>query len=202
MNRKMTHMLRRYFERTALGPIAPITHTRAVQNSDTSHYREAAVLIPVHLSGKDSSILLTLRTAHLRSHAGQISFPGGTKELCDTSAIDTALRESEEEIGLAHHEVEVLGRLGSFSMPSGYTVTPVVGLVPNIAQLRACPNEVEKIIHLPLDTALDTKNYKSVPFTRDGITHQVWELYIGSHRVWGATASILYHLASELSNEA
>jgi 8-oxo-dGTP pyrophosphatase MutT (NUDIX family) len=194
--------LRHYFDRQ--GPIepAPLAHMREDQTHNNDRiiaYREAAVLVPVHINPRSSSIVLTLRTAHLSSHAGQVSFPGGTKEESDRNPIETALRESEEEIGLAAGDVEILGKLGSFSMPSGYRITPVVGIIRKANHLRACPHEVAKIIHLPLNIALDPGSYQSVAFSRDGITQQVWELYTDGHRVWGATASILRHLAEELS---
>jgi len=198
----MQGKLRHYFDRQGPADPAPLVHMREDQAHGKDKliaYREAAVLVPVHINPLGSSIVLTLRTAHLSSHAGQVSFPGGTKEDSDRSPIDTALRESEEEIGLTAGDVEILGKLGSFFMPSGYRITPVVGIIRNTNQLQACPHEVAQIIHLPLHIALNPDSYESVAFTRDGITHQVWELYTEEHRVWGATASILRHLAEEMS---
>ncbi len=93
--------------------------------------RKAAVLIPVTRqdSEHESHIILTVRSENLRSHAGQISLPGGTRDAEDSDAIATALRESEEEIGLLSSQVEVIGKLGDMALPSGFHITPIVGLI-------------------------------------------------------------------------
>ena len=93
-----------------------------------SSFRHAAVLIPIACGESSNSIIFTLRTEHLSSHAGQVSFPGGTQDSDDDSIEHTALRECEEEIGLRSESVRIIGRLGNLLMPSGYCVTPVVGL--------------------------------------------------------------------------
>ncbi|MDX1491490.1 MAG: CoA pyrophosphatase [Pseudohongiellaceae bacterium] len=194
--------LREHFERPHDFTPPAISHAPEFDKSalaDTIHYRIASVLVPIYLSAGTSSIVLTLRTAHLNSHAGQISFPGGTREEHDNSAIDTALRETEEEIGIKPKQVEVLGSLGGLRMPSGYHLTPIVGLLNDISQIAPCPREVAEVIHLPLEQALDLSNYRSMPFKRAGFNTRVWEIYIGEHRVWGATATILRHLAEELN---
>ena len=98
---------------------------------DKNSLREAAVLIAITrpTAEIDSHIILTVRSSELKSHAGQISLPGGKRESIDADAVATALRESEEEIGLISSEVEVIGRLGTLTLPSGYLVTPIVGSI-------------------------------------------------------------------------
>ena len=131
----------------------------------------------------------------MKSHAGQVSFPGGTSEEQDRDLTATALRESYEEIGLRAEEVEVLGQLGELVMPSGYRVTPVVGIIENDLDYAANPAEVESIFLAPLSLVLDTQAYKRSIVTYRDIERTVLELQFGHYRIWGATAAILYHLA-------
>lgn len=163
-------------------------------------YHKAAVLIPV-LRAADhpgSQILFTVRTDTLARHAGQVSFPGGRCDPEDQDAIATALRESTEEIGLAADSVEILGQLGDIFLPSGYQVTPVVGLVEPGAELIPSPHEVADIFLAPAELVLNPGNFQRSLYRYAEAEHQVLELYFRKHRIWGATANILFHLGSEL----
>ena len=120
----------------------------------------AAVLIPLVRRPDGLTILLTMRTDHLSSHAGQVSFPGGRSEPFDGSPVATALRETEEEVGLARQHVEVLGCLPDYLTGTGYQVTPVVGLVTPPFELRADPSEVAEIFEVPLAFLMDGLNHQ------------------------------------------
>ena len=111
----------------------PDRMVNAVAENELRQYRSAAVLIPVtRLNAEaESCVILTVRSADLNSHPGQISFPGGTAEKQDKDPVATALRETQEEIGLHPNNVEVIGRISDIALPSGYRVTPVVGIIDN-----------------------------------------------------------------------
>src|SRR6056297_1110083 len=117
--------------------------------------RPAAVLVPLVDRADGLTVLLTERTAHLHAHAGQISFPGGAFEPGDADAVAAALRETEEEVGLAPEQVEVVGRLDTYVTRTGFEVTPVVGLVRPPVLLRPDPFEVADVFEVPLDFILD-----------------------------------------------
>lgn len=166
-----------------------------------STLRRASVLIPVtrHKPDRESMIVLTVRSKNLKSHAGQISLPGGSAEDNDADATATALRESEEEIGLARNKVEVIGRMGEMSLPSGFQITPIVGLIEPDLEFVACPAEVAEIFQAPLSLILNTDSYRSSSMSYDNQTRKILELQYGKFRIWGATAAILYHLAQSVA---
>ena len=179
-------------------PIEPLDQTtKWASKLNLKSFRQAAVLVPVTKTDGfgESSIVLTVRSSNLKSHAGQVSLPGGTSEEQDRDLTATALRESYEEIGLRPEEVEVLGQLGELVMPSGYRVTPVVGIIENDLDYAANPEEVESIFLAPLSLVLDAQAYKRSIVTYRDIERTVLELQFGDYRIWGATAAILYHLA-------
>ena len=99
--------------------------------------------------------MLTVRSKNLNSHPGQISLPGGSQEPDDLDVVATALRESEEEIGLARSNVEVIGRLGDMALPSGFQVTPIIGLIEPGLDFAPCPIEVAEIFHAPLSLLMN-----------------------------------------------
>ncbi|MGC6530354.1 MAG: CoA pyrophosphatase [Candidatus Puniceispirillaceae bacterium] len=165
--------------------------------------RPAAVLIG--LSNDDApSVILTRRSVHLKKHAGQISFPGGRVDDEDADFIATALRESEEEIGLAKQDVTVLGYRPDLFTGTGFRITPVVGKVHLSAEqlaahLTAAPDEVDDILLVPFERLANLSHYSQ--FTRqDGAqTWKSWRIMAGEHVIWGATAAILHDWASALS---
>ncbi len=164
--------------------------------------RKASVLIPVtrHRPGKSSEIVLTVRSENLNSHPGQVSLPGGSEESIDSGVVATALRESEEEIGLAQSNVEVIGRLGDMALPSGFQITPIVGLIEPDLEFVPCPIEVAEIFHAPLSLLMNPDSYNATSMTYDNQARKILELQFKRFRIWGATAAILYHLAQMIEN--
>ena len=156
-------------------------------------YRQASVLVPI-VAGPDLSLLLTRRTSHLSSHAGQISFPGGRAEAADADVVDTALRESTEEIGLAREHVEVIGYLPKYFTVSRYEVTPVVALVHPPFHLAPDPNEVAETFEVPLEFILDPANHQKRSRPWEGRTRYFYAMPNGRHFIWGATAAMLRNL--------
>ena len=176
----------------------------AVYGDDGTEGREAAstaasVLIPLISHPQGLTVLFTQRTTHLRSHSGQVSFPGGRAEPADASAEFTALRETEEEIGLRPSAVEVLGRLPDYRTRTGYRVTPVVGLLTPPVAFRPDPNEVAEIFEVPLVFLLDERNRqrRTREFQGQPVGYYVFEY--GEKVIWGATAGMLVNLHKMLA---
>ena len=117
----------------------------------------------------------------------------------DIDPIATALRESQEEIGLKADQVEIIGSLGVLALPSGFLVKPIVGLIDPGLSYTPQPEEVADIFHMPLDLVLDVSAYKKSQVEFKGVSRTILELQFDDYRVWGATAAILYHLATEIS---
>lgn len=156
----------------------------------------ASVLMPLVQRENGLTMLLTERTAHLTDHAGQVSLPGGRAEPEDASAIDTALRETEEEIGLARRHIEVLGTLPDHFTGTGYRVTPVVGLVHPPFDLQADPFEVEEIFEVPLAFLMDGMNHqvRSIDLPGAGGRRSFYTMPYDRFFIWGATAAMLRNL--------
>lgn len=195
-----------YFSEHAAAEPEPIFHpdksVNAMMAERATPLRRASVLIPItrHTGQRESEIVLTVRSENLNSHAGQISLPGGSEEAADENVVATALRESEEEIGLAQDKVEVIGRLGDMALPSGFQITPIVGLIEPNLRFTPCPIEVAEIFHAPLSLLLDPKAYTSTSMTYDNEARRILEVNFEGFRIWGATAAILYHLAKSVSD--
>lgn len=158
----------------------------------------AAVLIPIVLRETGLTVILTQRTAHLRDHAGQVSFPGGRSEPEDVSPIATALREAEEEIGLDAGQVEALGCLAEYRTGTGFVVTPVVALVTPPLNLKLDDFEVETAFEPPLDFLLDANNFRRQQVMVRGQLREYWAVPWQQHFIWGATAGMLVELRNFL----
>ena len=161
--------------------------------------RPAAVLVPLieHKSGW--AVLLTQRTAHLSAHAGQISFPGGRIEAADADAVAAALRETEEEVGLARANVSVVGRLDTYITGTGFEITPIVGIVAPPYTLTIDPYEVAEAFEVPLSYILDPRNHNRTERESAGRTRVFFVLPYEGRNIWGATAGILVNLAEVLA---
>jgi 8-oxo-dGTP pyrophosphatase MutT (NUDIX family) len=164
--------------------------------------RPAAVLVPLVDRPEGVSVLLTQRTAHLHEHAGQVSFPGGRLEADDPDAIAAALRETEEEIGLARRHVEIVGRLDTYRTRTAFEVTPVVGIVKPPFELVPDRFEVADIFEVPLAYALDARNHERHAKIFQGIERHFWVLPYRDRYIWGATAGMLVNLYEALTGEA
>ena len=154
----------------------------------------AAVLIPVIAHPGGLTVVFTQRTTHLKSHAGQVSFPGGRVEPGDASAEFTALREAQEEIGLSADRVELLARLPDYRTRTGFRVTPVVGLVTPPLELAPDPREVESVFEVPLAFLLDPANRERRTREFQGMTVGYYVFEYQDRVIWGATAGMLVNL--------
>ena len=154
----------------------------------------AAVLVPIVVRPSGLTVLLTQRTAHLRDHAGQISFPGGRCESADASPVATALRESHEEVGILSAQVEVLASLPDYFTATGFRITPVVGLVTPPLNLQLDDFEVAEVFEPPLEFLLDPANYRQHPIEWQGAVHHYWAVPWQGRFIWGATAGVLVNM--------
>lgn len=159
--------------------------------------RPAAVLMGLR-EGVQPRLVLTVRTDRLQSHAGQVAFPGGGTDPGDADALATALRESEEEIGLDRALVTPLGYLDCFETISGYCITPVVARIAADARLRAAPAEVAEVFEVPLAFFLEPANLRRYVMEYRGHRREMVEFVHGGHRIWGATAAILLNLLTRM----
>jgi 8-oxo-dGTP pyrophosphatase MutT (NUDIX family) len=154
----------------------------------------AAVLVPLVERDSGLTVLLTQRSATLKDHAGQVSFPGGRIEPEDRDAWHAALREAHEEIGLAPELVEFAGYLPDHLVISGFRVTPVVGFVNPSYQLQIAAEEVHDVFEVPLDFILDAANHSSRRRKVGELTIEVHDIPYGDRNIWGATAGMLMTL--------
>lgn len=159
-------------------------------------FREAAVLIPVVARQPEASVILTLRTPHLPAHAGQIAFPGGKVEPEDATPTAAALREAEEEIGLAADMVEPIGYLEPYLTRTGFRIIPVLGRVDPGYRLTINPNEVVEAFEVPLAFLMTPDNHRQGSRVMTGIPRYFYEMPFEDRLIWGITAGIirqLYH---------
>ena len=162
--------------------------------------RPAAVLVPLVRRPEGLTVLLTRRTDHLNDHAGQVSFPGGRTDPEDADAVATALREAHEEVGIAADEVEVIGRLPTYTTVTAYEVTPVVGLLHPPRSLAMDAFEVAEVFEVPLAFLMDPANHQRHSFTFQDISRQFLSMpwsrdpAADQYFIWGATAAMLRNL--------
>ncbi|MDB5762376.1 MAG: Coenzyme pyrophosphatase [Herminiimonas sp.] len=154
----------------------------------------ASVLLPIVVREQGLTLLLTQRTEHLTDHAGQVSFPGGQMEAGDTSAIETALRETEEEVGLDRRHVEVIGTLPDYFTATGYRITPVVAIVHPPFELCADPFEVAEIFEVPLAFLMDGMNHQRRTADFPDGRRTFYAMPYDRFFIWGATAGMLRNL--------
>jgi 8-oxo-dGTP pyrophosphatase MutT (NUDIX family) len=159
-------------------------------------FASAAVLVPILIDPPHPErLLFTIRHQDLSTHAGQIAFPGGRRDPVDRDLVETALREAEEEIGLPSERIEVIGPLDDVPTPSGFVITPIIGLVAGSIDLRPNQNEVTEYFAADL-VGLADKSCYSIEGTRRFLGEEVpmHTYYWRHHRIWGATARILHGL--------
>lgn len=189
----------------ALIPLSSPPTTPGWNHADMSqllgtHNRQPAAVLIGFREGVQPRLVLTVRTDHLQSHAGQVAFPGGRTDPDDGDALTTALRESEEEIGLDRSLVTPLGYLDRFETISGFCVTPVVARIASHAQLYPSPDEVAEVFEVPLDFLLEPANLRRYMMDFRGHRREMVEFVHGGHRIWGATASMLMNLLQRMKS--
>jgi 8-oxo-dGTP pyrophosphatase MutT (NUDIX family) len=158
---------------------------------DSNDLCPAGVLVPLFKKNGELYILLTQRADKVEHHKGQISFPGGIKNEQDSNIIETALRETEEEIGLSRNDIRVLGLLNDLPTISGFCITPVVAFLLSVPSFSINEAEVSHIFDVPLSFFLDTKNERIEQYEHSGEKIDVYFYHYEQYEIWGATAAIL-----------
>jgi 8-oxo-dGTP pyrophosphatase MutT (NUDIX family) len=169
--------------------------------SDYRPGRTAAVLVPI-LDQAEPELILTLRARDLAHHPGQVSFPGGAVESADVSAVETALRETREEIGIPESSIQAIGFLDRFDTISDYRVLPVVGLVEPGLEWVLDRKEVDEVFTVPFSFISDPSRFRRSEREYRGEHHTIWSLTWGDHVIWGVTAAIIRNLVDRLSSGA
>ena len=156
---------------------------------------DAAVLIPVVTDGAEPEVLLTRRPTHMKSHAGEVAFPGGKRDDSDLNLTVTALRESEEEVGLGREHVEIIGAIKPARAKSGIKVVPIVGLVRSLPPLTPNPQEVESAFRVPLRYILEHPPERDYRVTWRGLDLLVPCFRYDGYVIWGLTGHMLVEFA-------
>jgi 8-oxo-dGTP pyrophosphatase MutT (NUDIX family) len=161
--------------------------------------RAAAVLVPVWVQDGGARVILTKRASHLKHHPGQVAFPGGKVDLDDASLEACALREAWEEVGLAPDRVQILGRLPAHETVTGFTVTPILGLISDAFSPVSQVEEVEEVFTVPLAHLLDPTRYVIERRLWRGTWRRYYAVPYGPYYIWGATARMLRGLADRVT---
>ena len=172
--------------------------TTPVAMPDETSLKPAAVLVPIIDRPGGATVLLTTRAASLRTHSGQIAFPGGRTDADDASPVDTALREAEEEIGLRRAHVTPLGYLDAYQTGTGFRIQPLVALVQPPLNLALDPREVEAAFEVPLAFLMDPANHQRHSRHWNGAERFFYAISHGERYIWGVTAGILRNLHERL----
>jgi 8-oxo-dGTP pyrophosphatase MutT (NUDIX family) len=160
--------------------------------------QRAGVLVPLVNAGEHYNFLFTKRTEIVDTHKGQVSFPGGVTDPVDSDIRDTALREVWEELGIARSAIEAIGLLDDLQTPTGFIITPVIGVIENMPALSINIHEVAEVFQVPVGFFVDPANGRSELRILDGKQREVWSYDTGTHVIWGATAMIIRSLLSTL----
>jgi 8-oxo-dGTP pyrophosphatase MutT (NUDIX family) len=182
--------------RRALGALDGDIHDDD-RGPDPASLREAAVLIAV-TDRPEPGVILTQRPQWLRSHGGQVAFPGGKIEAHDSDAVAAALREAQEEIGLNPRDVDVAGVGDAYHSGSGYRIVPVVAVIPPDLTFDPDPNEVEDWFEVPFDHLFNPANFAFHQAHWQGRLRGYYDMMWGERRIWGVTAGIIVNLAQRL----
>ncbi len=179
--------------------IAAILARRHPREETIPGYRRAAVLLPLYETEAGPHLVLTKRTEQVPTHKGQISFPGGGFQDGDGDLLGTALRETEEEIGLRRGDVDVVGVLDdTVTAASAHVVRPFVGFIPHPYPFRLDSFEIEHLVHVPLRPLLESNCFREEVWERDGRPHTVFFYEHTGHTIWGLTARILKQFVEDV----
>lgn len=157
--------------------------------------RPAGVLVPLRVVDGEIAVVLARRTERVPHHKGQICFPGGSRDLADRDLVATAVRESEEELGIRAADVELLGAMDPVPTVTGFFIQPFLARIPAQADFRLDAFEIAEVFEVPLSAFTDLEQYRAAETTFLGKPYQVYFLDYGPHTIWGATARILHNLA-------
>lgn len=158
-------------------------------------YRPAAVAVLLRERGGATHVPLIVRPSGMRAHSGQIALPGGVRDDCDADFAACAVREAEEELGIAPSAMRVLGELDDVPTPTGFVITPVVAELMGAVDYRPSPDEVSAVFEAPLDTFADPATAEDMGEREHwGIRYRLHAYRFGEHRIWGATARVLEDL--------
>jgi 8-oxo-dGTP pyrophosphatase MutT (NUDIX family) len=181
--------------KTGLEPLAFSDETYATKRNGQ---RPASVLMPLVRREAEWNVLFTRRPEHMKTHAGQISFPGGRTEDGE-SPLDGALRETHEEVGIGAHDIFPIGRLASFDAVSEFRVTPYVGIIDPVAKIIPEPAEVDEAFEIPFSFFMNPDNHIERRIEYEGEEHILYDMpwpqkQGATHNVWGMTAMMMYRL--------
>ncbi len=181
----------RFFEglRRALVPVD------AVGTAPEGGLRPAGVLVPLRMVDGEIRVVLARRTERVPHHKGQVCFPGGSRDPGDRDLLATALRESEEELGIRPGDVELLGAMEPVPTVTGFFIQPFIGRIPADSRFRLDAFEIAESFDVPLSAFTDLSRYRAAETTYLGKPYRVYFLDYGRHAIWGATARILRDLA-------
>lgn len=192
-------------ERLRAALALPLAPDMRLLPGDTGHaeidrglYVGAAVLMPI-VDRREPTMLLTLRNEQMRKHPGQVAFPGGRIDPGDAGAVEAALREAHEEIGLPGHVVDVIGTLDAYRTGTGYAVTPVLAVVPPDLPLVPHEAEVAAVFEVPLAHLQDRANWAVGTIDYQGAERRYYEIMWQDRRIWGATAAMIVNLGRRLA---
>jgi 8-oxo-dGTP pyrophosphatase MutT (NUDIX family) len=162
-------------------------------------FQRAGVLVPIVRGQRTYEFLFTKRTENVETHKGQVSFPGGTVDKTDETIVHTALREAREEVGISEKSIEIKGLLDDLATPTGFIITPVVGLIESLPPLAINAEEVAEAFRIPVSFFLDPGAGRKAVREFRGEQREVWYYEYGGHTIWGATAIIVRSLLERLS---
>ena len=173
----------------------------SIRKNYLSNLIESSVIVPLHIINDELFLLFTVRSSNLRSHAGEICFPGVRKDEKDGSLIDTAFRETFEEVGISNEKIKILGYLKSVPTLTGFIITPIVGLLDEDIAIKSNKSEVETYFSAPLSFFLDVENKTVNSYKIKQINIPIFEYTYENYRIWGATAAIISSLCSKIRDE-
>ncbi len=186
--------------RSIFHELNPHLQQSPIFNQGLDNYRAAAVLVPIIDRPAEPTVLLTLRSNDMPSHAGQISFPGGSVADADHDRAATALRETEEEVGISPKCIEVVGDMGTHFGGMGFAVTPVVGIIHPDANFSLCPREVQEVFEVPFSYLLDQSNHIIEERQNGEVKYRMPAISYEQYHIWGLTAGIINSLVKAMAS--